>query len=106
MFKSFQIVTLFAMVAAAMAFAPATAPQVIQRAASTGLPKAFMIDPSFAMDASIVESLPSQTLGLEVQFGAYLAVLLGTFFPVLFLINLYTQTESRKAGREGGQDSE
>ena len=43
---------------------------------------------------------------LEVQFGAYLAVLLGTFLPVLFLINLYIQTESRKAGRAGGQDSE
>jgi len=40
------------------------------------------------------------------QFGAYLAVLLGTFLPVLFLINLYIQTESRKAGKAGGQDSE
>jgi photosystem II PsbM protein len=57
-----------------------------------------------AMD-SIIASLPSETLSLEVQFGAYLAVLLGTLLPVLFLVNLYTQSESRKAGKEGGQDS-
>jgi photosystem II PsbM protein len=49
---------------------------------------------------SIVEALPSTALSLEVQFGAYLAVLLGTFLPVLFLINLYIQTETRKAGAE------
>lgn len=55
---------------------------------------------------SIVEALPTETLSLEVQFGAYLAVLLGTLLPALFLVNLYTQTESRKAGRGGGQDSE
>jgi photosystem II PsbM protein len=54
---------------------------------------------------SIIASLPTETLSLEVQFGAYLAVLLGTLLPVLFLVNLYTQSESRKAGKEGGQDS-
>ena len=55
---------------------------------------------------SIIEAMPTNTLALEVQFGAYLAVLLGTFLPVLFLVNLYIQTESRKAGKAGGQDSE
>ena len=55
--------------------------------------------PAFAMD-SIVEALPSTALSLEVQFGAYLAVLLGTFLPVLFLVNLYISTETRKAGAE------
>jgi len=55
---------------------------------------------------SIIEALPSSTVALEVQFGAYLAILLGTFLPVLFLVNLYVQTESRKAGKAGGQDSE
>jgi photosystem II PsbM protein len=49
---------------------------------------------------SIVETLPSIDVSLQVQFGAYLAILLGTFLPALFLINLYTQTETRKAGRE------
>jgi photosystem II PsbM protein len=55
---------------------------------------------------SVIEALPTNTVALEVQFGAYLAVLLGTFLPVLFLVNLYIQTESRKAGKAGGQDSE
>ena len=51
--------------------------------------------PAFALD-SIVESLPTNTVALEVQFGAYLAVILGTFLPALFLITLFIQTESRR----------
>ena len=76
----------------------------MKKAAIAAIPAA-IATPAFAMD-SIVEALPTQTLSLEVQFGAYLAVLLGTLLPVLFLVNLYVQTESRKAGREGGQDAE
>lgn len=75
------------------------------KAATAALPVAAFSAPAFALD-SIVESLPTQTLALEVQFGAYLAILLGTFLPALFLINLFVQTESRKAGKAGGQDSE
>jgi photosystem II PsbM protein len=37
---------------------------------------------------------------MQVQFGAYLAVLLGTLLPSLFLVNLFVQTETRKAGAE------
>ncbi|KAL3802314.1 hypothetical protein HJC23_007139 [Cyclotella cryptica] len=141
--KSFQILSLFAMVAATMAFAPNKAPQafihphdiystfmpvrftiithlcpfslVAQRVVESGfdfkkaaiaaIPAASIATPAFALD-SIVEALPTQTLSLEVAFGAYLAVLLGTFLPALFLINLYIQTESRKAGKAGGQDAE
>jgi photosystem II PsbM protein len=69
------------------------------------LPVAALAAPAFALD-SIVESLPTNTVALEVQFGAYLAIALGTLLPVLFLINLYIQTESRKAGREGGTDAQ
>ena len=76
----------------------------LKKAAVAAIPAA-IATPAFAMD-SVVASLPTETLSLEVQFGAYLAVLLGTLLPVLFLVNLYTQTETRKAGREGGQDSE
>ena len=54
----------------------------------------------------MVANLPTSTVALEVQFGAYLAVLLGTLLPALFLINLFIQTESRKAGRSGGIDAE
>lgn len=75
------------------------------KAGAAALPVAAISAPAFAMD-SIVEALPTNTIALEVQFGAYLAVLLGTFLPVLFLINLYIQTEARKAGKAGGQDSE
>jgi photosystem II reaction center protein PsbM len=69
------------------------------KGAAAVVPVAFLSAPVFAMD-SIVEALPSTSLSLQVQFGAYLAILLGTFLPVLFLINLYTQSETRKAGRE------
>ncbi|KAL3816017.1 hypothetical protein ACHAXA_010788 [Cyclostephanos tholiformis] len=107
--KSFQIVTLACLFAATMAFAPNKAPQGESvsncvKAAIASIPVATLAAPAFAFD-SIVGSLPTQTLSLEVQFGAYLAVLLGTLLPVLFLINLYTQSESRRAGKDGGQDS-
>jgi photosystem II PsbM protein len=69
------------------------------------LPVAAVVAPAFAMD-SIVESMPSTMVALEVQFGAYMAVALGTLLPCLFLINLFIQTESRKAGRDGGLDAE
>lgn len=77
----------------------------MKKAAIAAIPVAAIATPAFAMD-SIIEALPTQTLALEVQFGAYLAVLLGTLLPCLFLINLFVQTESRKAGRDGGQDAE
>jgi photosystem II PsbM protein len=69
------------------------------------LPVASIVAPAFAMD-SIIEAMPTTSLALEVQFGAYMAIALGTLLPVLFLINLFIQTESRKAGREGGTDAE
>ena len=77
----------------------------LKKAAIAAIPAATIATPAFAMD-SIVASLPTETLSLEVQFGAYLAVLLGTLLPVLFLVNLYTQSEARAAGKAGGQDSE
>mmetsp|Transcript_135172 Transcript_135172/g.201032 ORF Transcript_135172/g.201032 Transcript_135172/m.201032 type:complete len:110 (-) Transcript_135172:142-471(-) len=100
--KTFQLVTLFALVAASMAFAPNSAPQVAKTAfkgAAAAFPVAALSAPAFAMD-SIVDTLPSTALSMEVQFGAYLAVLLGTFLPCLFLINLFISTETRKAGAE------
>lgn len=108
--KTFQIVTLFALVATAMAFAPNQVPKVVsefsvKKAAIGAFPAAALAAPAFALD-SVVDALPSTSVAMEVQFGAYLAVLFGTFLPVLFLVNLYIQTESRKAGREGGIDAE
>lgn len=108
--KTFQIITLFALIASAMAFAPNVTPKIVKevslaKIAIGAIPAAIIASPAFALD-SVIETLPSSTLALEVQFGAYLAVLLGTFLPCLFLVNLFVQTESRKAGKAGGQDSE
>jgi len=75
------------------------------KVAAGALPVAALAPAAFALD-SIVESMPTTSVALEVQFGAYMAVALGTLLPCLFLINLFIQTESRRAGREGGQDSE
>ena len=77
----------------------------IGKVAAGALPVAAIAAPAFALD-SVVEALPSNTVALEVQFGAYMAVALGTLLPCLFLINLFIQTESRKAGKAGGLDSE
>merc|ERR1719183_1820084 len=104
--KTFQIVTLFALVAASMAFSPNQVSQVARAAAVKGaaaIPVAALAAPALAMD-SIVEALPSTSLSLQVQFGAYLAVLLGTFLPVLFLINLYVSTTSREEGEASSQE--
>jgi photosystem II PsbM protein len=86
-------------------FTPTVTKVAFSKVAAGALPVAALSAPAFALD-SIVESLPTSTVALEVQFGAYLAIALGTILPVLFLINLFIQTESRKAGREGGIDSE
>ncbi|CAM9184837.1 unnamed protein product [Chrysoparadoxa australica] len=66
--------------------------------AAAALAPAVLAAPAFA-DSSIVSQLPTELLSLEVTFGAYLAVLLGTFIPVSFLIILYIQSESFKAGQ-------
>lgn len=106
--KTFQIITFFAFVAASMAFSPNQVSQVTKDAFVKGaaaIPAAAIAAPAFAMD-SVVDALPSTALSMEVQFGAYLAVLLGTFLPALFLVNLYIQTETRKAGAEDALNDE
>jgi len=47
--------------------------------------------PAFAQVDAIQSTMP---LSLEVTFAAYLAVLLGTFVPVTFLIVLFSQVSS------------
>ena len=41
--------------------------------------------------------------GMAVTFPAYLAVFLGTLIPCAFLVILYIQAESRKAGEKAGR---
>jgi photosystem II reaction center protein PsbM len=50
--------------------------------------------PAFAADSD----LPSQLLSLEVTQTAFLAVILGTFVPCVFLITLYIQSEAALLG--------
>ena len=47
---------------------------------------------------SVVSTLPTQLVSLEVTTTAFLAVLLGTFIPVFFLVTLYIQSEGYKQG--------
>ena len=41
--------------------------------------------------------------GMAVTFPAYLAIFLGTLIPCAFLVILYIQAESRKAGERAGR---
>jgi photosystem II PsbM protein len=42
-----------------------------------------------------VVAVDGGTIGLDVQFGAFLAVILGTFIPVVFLVTLFIQSEAQ-----------
>ena len=42
-----------------------------------------------------VVAVDGGTIGLEVNFGAFLAVILGLFIPVVFLTTLYIQSEAQ-----------
>lgn len=52
-----------------------------------------------------IATLPSLPLAgnMAVTFPAYLAVFLGTLIPCAFLVILYIQAESRKAGERAGR---
>ena len=42
-----------------------------------------------------VVAVDGGTIGLEVNFGAFLATILGLFIPVVFLVTLYIQSEAQ-----------
>lgn len=61
---------------------------------------------SLAPVAQSLATLPTGlnlAAGLEVTFPAYLAIFLGTLIPCAFLVILYIQGESRKAGEREGR---
>eukprot|EP00168_Porphyra_purpurea_P021049 TRINITY_DN914_c0_g1_i1.p2 TRINITY_DN914_c0_g1~~TRINITY_DN914_c0_g1_i1.p2 ORF type:complete len:110 (+),score=28.22 TRINITY_DN914_c0_g1_i1:250-579(+) len=66
--------------------------------------------PTASLEPLATVPLPSSLMlseGMAVTFPAYLAIFLGTLIPVAFLIILYIQAESRKAGEDsvrGGSD--
>jgi len=61
--------------------------------------------PMMSMEVSTVEQLTSTlagvvavdggTIGLDVSFAAFLAVILGLFIPVVFLVTLYIQSDAQ-----------
>lgn len=42
-----------------------------------------------------VVAVDGGTLGLDVNFGGFLAIILGLFIPVVFLVTLYIQSEAQ-----------
>jgi len=42
-----------------------------------------------------VVAVDGGTIGLDVNFGAFLAVILGLFIPVVFLITLFIQSDAQ-----------
>mmetsp|Transcript_32056 Transcript_32056/g.54063 ORF Transcript_32056/g.54063 Transcript_32056/m.54063 type:complete len:113 (-) Transcript_32056:197-535(-) len=110
MARSFAAVVLFAILSYASAFINGGAARTMLKAGAMSmkmeLPKsiaamapAMAALPAFASTDALTSSMP---LSLEVTFAAYLAVLLGTFVPVTFLIVLYSQSEARKSGLRDG----
>lgn len=69
------------------------------------LPSLHSASPKMSLDVSVVEQLSSTmagvvavdggTIGLEVNFGAFLAVILGLFIPVVFLVTLFIQSDAQ-----------
>eukprot|EP00640_Fibrocapsa_japonica_P005953 CAMPEP_0113937726 /NCGR_PEP_ID=MMETSP1339-20121228/4281_1 /TAXON_ID=94617 /ORGANISM="Fibrocapsa japonica" /LENGTH=112 /DNA_ID=CAMNT_0000940599 /DNA_START=165 /DNA_END=503 /DNA_ORIENTATION=- /assembly_acc=CAM_ASM_000762 len=106
MAKSYAFVALMAiicMASQALAFVQPAASMIGTKMA-TAVPAMAMPEgladamPAVTQQATdLISQLPTQLLSLEVTFAAYLAVLLGTFVPVTFLIVLYIQSEARKA---------
>jgi photosystem II PsbM protein len=42
-----------------------------------------------------VVAVDGGTMGLDVSFGAFLAVILGLFIPVVFLVTVYIQSDAQ-----------
>ena len=94
-------VVLACLAAAAEAFAPSPALRTGSKVALSKLAAA----PKMSMEVSAVEQLSTTlagvvavdggTLGLEVSFGAFLAVILGLFIPVVFLVTLFIQSDAQ-----------
>jgi photosystem II PsbM protein len=93
---------LAAIVAVAQAFAPAG---VAMRPASKLAASKLNAAPQMSMEMTTLEQMTNTmagvvavdggTVGLDVSFGAFLAVILGLFIPVVFLVTLYIQSDAQ-----------
>jgi len=97
--KLFVALACFA--AAVEAFAPAPAMRMGSKVAMSKL----ATTPKMSLEVSAVEQLSTTlagvvavdggTIGLEVSFAAFLAVILGLFIPVVFLVTLFIQSDAQ-----------
>ena len=89
---------LFVLVASTTAFVQPAFRTSSKLAASKVAPAQMMLEPAVAQTSQLlagVVAVDGGTIGLEVSFGAFLAVILGLFIPVVFLITLYIQSEAQ-----------
>ena len=89
---------LFVLVASTTAFVQPALRTSSKLAASKVAPAQMMLEPAVAQTSQLlagVVAVDGGTIGLEVSFGAFLAVILGLFIPVVFLITLYIQSEAQ-----------
>ena len=89
---------LFALIAGTSAFVQPALRTSSKLAASKVAPAQMMLEPAVAQTSQLlagVVAVDGGTIGLEVSFGAFLAVILGLFIPVVFLVTLYIQSEAQ-----------
>ena len=89
---------LFVLVASTTAFVQPAIRTSSKLAASKVAPAQMMLEPAVAQTSQLlagVVAVDGGTIGLEVSFGAFLAVILGLFIPVVFLVTLYIQSEAQ-----------
>merc|ERR1719163_975443 len=53
----------------------------------------------FSNTVAGVVAVDGGTIGLDVSFAAFLAVILGLFIPVVFLVTLFIQSEAQGTAR-------
>jgi photosystem II PsbM protein len=101
-----------AFLAAAQAFAP-SAPLALRNAnagvcagnklaASCRVARPTSVAPKMSLETAGTQLLLAGE-GMAVSSAAYLAVLFGTFIPVVFLLTLFIQSEARKAAESGSE---
>ena len=113
MVKAIQLSLLvLACASMAAAFAPSSPALHTLRAPSVSN-SAKLLAPMRLHDSRVKKSVMSMSLaetgnqaiilavGMQTSTAGFLAVILGTFIPVVFLITLYIQSEARKAAESG-----
>ena len=89
---------LFVLVASTTAFVQPALRTSSKLAASKVAPAQMMLEPAVAQTSQLlagVVAVDGGTIGLEVSFGAFLAVILGLFIPVVFLVTLFIQSDAQ-----------